>query len=938
MGKNISKDELLDKIVEDYTRRTRAGKTPEIAVYKRKYPDLADEIDDLLSSVAMIEGLKAETKSRSDDGNSKRNADLSGLKQLGDYVLIREVGRGGMGVVFEAVHQSLGRRVAIKVMLEQELESEKQIARFRREAQAAAKLHHTNIVSVFGVGETRGYHYYVMEYIDGISLKSAVHSLTRVRHPKVDSQSQATFDSELATGDNSELFEVDELETVSGAGTQNTQEILFPQTASPAAGQGDRNRYQWVGRIGAQVADALGYSHQMGILHRDIKPANLMLDDKGQVWITDFGLVKLSDDKQITKTGAILGTPQYLAPESLKGHYDQQSETYCLGLSLYELATLKPAFAPGSHAEVFHRVIHDSPVPPRKLDPAIPRDLATIIEKAISKDPKDRYKSAFALRDDLRAFLDDRPISARRPSVVEQAMRWARKNPVVASLAALSALLVCATAVVASSAWAMTNQAYSDLKIESRKTETARELAVENERQASANEKRAVANERLAIANFNRAEANVKLMVETFDELFVEFLHKDSKDVSERFDFDGFNELAGIEISIDEGDAVYLKKMADFYERFARQNADNKDLLSNAAKGWRRVANINFLIGDDEAAITSYEKAVSCCLEILEQNPDSTEALLSLVSTRSEMSNAVRRSRQYVKRYSQPLSLIKENLKVIEQHADRDQPQVRFALAETLTALASAEVTRLAAENVVDLDRLDDDRRPQSKKPPKLYDEQAKRYVERAVKIADELIQSDSDNIEYRLLLGKSHCSLGALEGNFGEVDAAAESLNKAASLFRSLAEQHPESPDYQYQLAVTLILMPTENANAISRSQILEVQKIANSLVQRVPNPEYIQLKIVSRLKMADFHLASNKPRAAIVDLQEAADLLNSSDLKGPAMSSMIRAIFQTVHGIGRSLPPNQRREFYNGIRAKLKQQIDRDFRWGRRRGQGRK
>jgi serine/threonine protein kinase len=935
MGKNINKDELLDKIVEDYTRRTRDGDAPEIAAYKRKYPSIADEIEDVLSSVAMIEGLKAETRDPHSDASSIKIADLSGMKQLGDYVLIREVGRGGMGVVFEAVHQSLGRRVALKVMLEHELESEKQIARFRREAQAAARLHHTNIVSVFGVGESNGYHYYVMEYIDGISLKSAVQSLTGV--DDVEFQNQTAVDHDHSTVSNSELSLSTDLETTETPGDQ-TQEMVVPTSNSTSGIHAGQDRYRWVGKIGAQVADALGYSHQLGILHRDIKPANLMLDDKGQVWITDFGLVKISDEEQITKTGAVLGTPQYLAPESLKGKYDQQSETYCLGLSLYELATLKPAFAAGSHAEVFSRIIHETAAPPAKVDASIPRDLATIIEKAISKDPKQRYQNAFNLRDDLRAFVEDRPISARRPSLIEQGMRWGRKNPIVASLAALSMALVCATAIIAVSAWALTNQAYSKLKVESTKTEVARKEAV-------ANESRAVKGEQQALANFNRAEANVNLMVEAFDELFVEFLQKNTKGSTANFDFDGFNELAGIEISIDEDDASYLKKMANFYERFARENSDNKRLLENAAKGWRRVANINFLIGDYDAAITSYEKAVSGSTEILQQNPESIDALFNLVSTRSEMSNAVRRKDWSWQRNRKPINLIQENLKVIEKHTHRNDPQVQFALAQTLTALASAEVCRLAAESVVDIDQMADgprqradSRRPPKSTKPRHYDAQVKRYVERAVKISNELTMLDPENLEYRLLLGKSQCSLGALEDNFGQTNSAVESLNSAAKIFRSLAEQHPGNTDYQYQIAVTLLLMPTNNPDSISQKQVEEVKRIADSLVQKSPNPEYVQLKIVSRLKMVDYLLSEDQTRNAGEQLREAGAILKACDLKGPAKSSMVRAFMQTTHKLAWSLPRDLRREYLMGIRESFKKEFEANRRNGqRRRGQGR-
>ena len=949
MGENINKDELLDEIVADFTRQTRAGKAPEISTYKRKHPAFADEIEDLLSSVAMIEGLKAETRDPQSDASSLKNADLSGTKQLGDYILIREVGRGGMGVVFEAVHQSLGRRVALKVMLEHELESEKQIARFRREAQAAAKLHHTNIVSVFGVGEANGYHYYVMEYIEGTSLKSAVQSLTEVDPAAEDKNDSETRDynptadggdvSTVTPHDNSE-FDLSQELHLSGRSLNETGEMPAAQNAA-STNRFSKNaeHYEWVGEVGAQVADALGYSHQMGILHRDIKPANLMLDQKGQVWITDFGLVKIADEEQLTKTGAVLGTPQYLAPESLKGQYDQQSETYCLGLSLYELATLKPAFAPGSHAEVFHRVIHDTPTAPDKIASAIPKDLATIIEKAISKESKDRYASAFTMRDDLRAFVEDRPISARRLSLTEQATRWARRNPVVASLAALSAALVCSTAIIASWAWATTNQAFSDLQVESKKTEAALLLAEEKEQLAYMNEQFALKNEELANENFNRSEANVKLMVETFDDLFVEFLQKDSKDASGKFDFDGFNELAGIEISIDEGDAGYLRKMADFYERFARLNTDNKNLLINAAKGWRRVANINFLIGDDDAAVKSYEKSIAGYTEILDQQPDSIEALLNLVSTRSEMSNAVRRNRSKWERQNlQPVFLIRKNLEVIENHTHRDDPKVRFAMAETLTAIASAEVVRLAAENIVDLDRLGDERRrPPGQPNAKHYDRQAKRYVERALKIANDLVAADPNNDQYKLLLGRSHSSLGALERSFGETGPAVESLKKAVELFESLAEEHPDNRGYQYQAAVTLMLMPIESSDALSKDQIENAKQLADSLAQTSPNSEYIQLRIVTRLKMADFHLEQNQHEMAMAELKEAGEALNKSELEGPALQSMARAVSQTIRGLARHLPLNQRREYVDRLRASILKELDQNFRRGRRRGPGR-
>ncbi len=935
MTKKINKEELLDKIVADYTRRTREGKAPEIAAYKRKYPSIADDIEDVLSSVAMIEGLKIETQTRDPSGDPARNTDISHLKQIGEYVLIREVGRGGMGIVYEAVHQALGRRVALKVMLEREFESEKQIARFRREAQAAARLHHTNIVSVFGVGEHDGYHYYVMEYVDGISLKSAVQSLTTIGVGKSEALGQTIGDQNLTIGDgdfstvdNSELAFAEDTDPELSEPRGDTKRILVPKARDMDLFSSDPNRYRWVGKIGAQVADALGYSHEMGMLHRDIKPANLMLDDKGQVWITDFGLVKLADEEQLTQTGAVLGTPQYLAPESLKGQYDQKSETYCLGLSLYELATLKPAYAPGTHAEVFNRVINETPEAPQKIDPSIPRDLSTIIEKAISKDPKDRYNNAFELRDDLRAFLEDRPISARPLSLFEQGTRWARKNPVVASLGVLSALLVCATAIVASSAWAITQNAKNELQDQYTETKAAKEQAELARADAEIARDEAKVNEALAILNESIANDNLQLMVETFDSLFVEFLRKDSSDGAEKFDFNGFNELAGIEISIDESDAGYLKKMADFYERFAEQNADNAKLQQDAAKGWRRVANINFLIGEDRAAVDSYEKAVEGYLKLLANDPESIEALINLVSTRSEMSNAVRRNTGEIfgMPSMKPGFLINENLKAIDQHAHKDDPEVLFVKAESLTALASAEVSKLASENVVDFDPPANERRPAPKQPkPRLYDKHVKRSVEQAVQIASQLLQSDPENIDYRLLLARGHSSLGALELNFGDKMIAAASLGEAYELFNSLSKQHPENLNYRYQSALTLVLMPTDTGNPDAEEQIREVVKTADSLTEKTPRAEHTQLQIISRLKLADVLVETGSADKALEEFKDAVLFFKASNLEGAAKHSMARSFFKSVAKIRPVLSMNARREFMTFAQEELKEYFKR-------------
>ena len=371
-----SNSNLLDQVVEEFTQRLRSGEHPSIAEYQEKYPKLKTELEEILVSVTMIEQLKPSATSATEhDGLDE----VSSLQKIGDYTITDELGRGGMGIVFAATHDSLGRKVAIKVMPTPLVNTDKHIQRFKREAKAAAKLHHTNIVSVFGVGESDGYHYYVMDRIDGRTLSEIVAGLSesfssvssRVDETQAENSVSAeldpTVDSHLAFEDLSQNPEID-----SSTQVQIRHPILPAKLSS--------SHFLWAARIGANVADALWYAHQSNILHRDIKPSNMILDRNGVVWITDFGLAKdSSSELNLTQTGDVVGTPRYLAPESLEGQYDQRSEVYCLGLTLYELATLQSAYQIGTTAEIIRAIATSSPTSPRKVNPKIPIDLSTIL-------------------------------------------------------------------------------------------------------------------------------------------------------------------------------------------------------------------------------------------------------------------------------------------------------------------------------------------------------------------------------------------------------------------------------------------------------------------------------------------------------------------------------------------------------------------------------
>ena len=196
-------------------------------------------------------------------------------------------------------------------------------------------------------------------------------------------------------------------------------------------GQQARSHAREIARLGIQAAEALDHAHSLGVVHRDIKPANLMVDSKAELWITDFGLARFRGDLSLTRSGDLVGTLRYMSPEQAlarRGVVDQRTDIYALGLTLYEMLTLRPAFDGRDHSDLLRQIAQEEPVPPRRLDPAIPRDLETIVMKASCKEPAGRYATAQELADDLARFLDDRPILARRPTVLERTMRWARRH------------------------------------------------------------------------------------------------------------------------------------------------------------------------------------------------------------------------------------------------------------------------------------------------------------------------------------------------------------------------------------------------------------------------------------------------------------------------------------------------------------------------------
>ncbi|HYH66406.1 MAG TPA: WD40 repeat domain-containing serine/threonine protein kinase, partial [Urbifossiella sp.] len=389
------RDARLERVLADYLHADEAGTPPDRDALLAAHPDLADEIASFLRNRSAVERVAAPLRDRPPlaetiDGSADNGAPGPGtaVRYFGDYELLGEIARGGMGVVFRARQVSLNRVVALKMILRGELASPADVQRFRAEAEAAANLDHPNIVPIHEVGDHDGTQFYSMKLIDGDSLAGRC----------------ATYAAD-------------------------------PRRAA---------------RLVAAVARAVHHAHVRGILHRDLKPGNILVDAAGAPHVADFGLAKrMSAADRDTRSGAVVGTPAYMAPEQAAGRRDltTAADTYAVGVVLYELLTGRPPFTGESVLDVLRRVEKETPTRPRVLNPALGRDLETVCLKCLEKDPAARYPSAAALADDLDRWLAGEPVAARPVGALSRGWRWCRRNPVVAGLSAAVLGLLVTTAV-----------------------------------------------------------------------------------------------------------------------------------------------------------------------------------------------------------------------------------------------------------------------------------------------------------------------------------------------------------------------------------------------------------------------------------------------------------------------------------------------------------
>ncbi|HEV3260255.1 MAG TPA: protein kinase, partial [Gemmataceae bacterium] len=617
-----AEDPRLTRALEEYLAAQESGHEPSRQEFLARHPDIAGPLAQCLDGLEFVHA--AAPRLQPPVAAVPAAAELHAGTTLGDFRILREVGRGGMGIVYEAEQVSLGRRVALKVLPFAAALDDKRLQRFKNEAQAAAHLHHTNIVPVFGVGCAQGLHYYAMQYIEGQTLAAIIHELRQLSGLEVPEHAFSNLFSPHLAGELSSGRWPQAANgpappsTIAGAAHPTVPEEATPATERPVAGPAF---FRTVAHLGGQAAEALEHAHQQGVIHRDIKPANVLLDARGNLWLADFGLALFHGDAGLTQTGDLLGTLRYMSPEQAlaqRGLVDHRTDIYSLGVTLYELLTLQPAFAGNDRQELLRRVTLEESRPPRRLNKAIPPDLETIVLKATAKEVEGRYATAQEMADDLRRFLRDEPVRARRATFFQRVTKWSRRHPAVVRSAAL--LLVMAVVSLATCTVLIWNA--------QRETERLRRLAEEKSK--------------LAEEKSKLAEAKSRLARKAVDEMYGQV--------------DGW--LAHTP-DTDPLQTKFLAKALELYQEFAREDTTDPWVRWQMGEAEWRVAQIHQRLGHLHEAEGAYVRADALLTELVARSPrnaDYRSSLSNCTLAHAELLAATGRPRKAEQAYLQALA------------------------------------------------------------------------------------------------------------------------------------------------------------------------------------------------------------------------------------------------------------------------------------------
>ena len=851
---------------EEFLAQRRRGESVDIHHYVRMHPQHADEIRALFPAMLAMEDLKLQRKSA--DRPIRLRVDR--LEALGDYRILREIGHGGMGIVYEAEQQSLRRRVAVKVFPEQSLADSRQLQRFQREAKTAGRLHHSNIVPVFGVGHQDGLHYFVMQFIDGVSLDRIIRRLSL----GASSDSAPSFDrapSAIPLVPNSDSFslalkqevsdrEVGRSTMVSGvAETMACDHTSMRAASEPVTGTDrspselpqpspvDPSYWRRVGQMGAEIADALQYAHAHGVTHRDIKPSNLILANDDRVWVTDFGLAMTHGQDRISKSGDVVGTLRYVAPEQLSGESDFRSDIYGLGITLYELATLRPAFDDRNRGTLIQQVAESSPPRPRVLCPSMPRDLETIILKSISRSPESRYRTAGDLAEDLRRFCEDEPIHARRIGPVERTVRWARRNPPLAvmSLALLLGGLVSLAAV----SW---------------------------------NWRNALLEKQNAVAEGQRAENNLALALTSMDRLLQQYESDwmaHPIDVEER----SGDSNRGMRFTVSDQSAEVFEEALRFYDQFVQANSGNRDLALETGRAYRRAGDLLQRLGRDEDAERAYHRGSETLMELISYDNLDDE----LIAECANILNRLAMIQHRIGDSRESLDTLEQAKQILTRQLNRIESSKECTYQLALTNSNQGLVWWQAYQR----------------------EETASRH-QRAIFLLEGLVETNPLEAKYRLTLARAYRNYYPIAMRCNQVTYARQLRHSATTILEKLVADFPHVPDYRCELSEMLVAFPLDNDwdGSAMNGNLARARELAEKLHQEFSSIPRYQTVLASVLNAQAIQLREHSIEEAIPLHERSVELLRGLSTRFPEASAYHYLLGKSLHAYGRSFAASKR------------------------------
>jgi serine/threonine protein kinase/uncharacterized protein HemY len=834
-----SMESLLGQAADDFTQRLNRGEQPDIEEYASRYPQIAALLRQVLPALQLLR-VPPSLPSPHGWGRDGVGEGVQPQGTLGDFRIHHEIGRGGMGVVYEAEQISLGRRVALKVLPFAAALDSKQLQRFKNEAHAAAGLQHTNIVPVYFVGCERGVHFYAMQFVEGQTLAALIRDLRQLEGlenrgsnragamatalrghacpPKAVGMAPSPGLPTPPKGPTVGLLEPtgpyahkekegarlgdresNEKEANTTIEDQASDAETLPAHPRSSILDSPSSFFRTVANLGIQAAEALEHAHSLGVIHRDIKPGNLMVDARGNLWITDFGLAHCQGAVELTMSGDLLGTLRYMSPEQALAQrvlVDQRTDIYSLGATLYELLTLEPAYPATDRRELLRQIAFDDPKPPRRLSKSIPVELETIVLKAMEKNPAERYAAAQELADDLEHYLKNEPIRARRTTLVQRARKWTRRHRSLVLVGTVALLVVLATSVL------------STVLIWTAYLSESRALAAET----SALEEKDI--------QLKSAQASLELARNALYQIFGNLIQM---------------QPPGDPQAKKATNAV-VSKMLSFYEEMEAKHGSDPVILREVARAYQVMARKVFQDrGEREQARKLFARAFDIIDKLAAEFPDDPETQYFYASTHGNFGNLLKEDREWGAAAEHYKRNIDTMSRLASLYPDKRRYRREHAIGPLLLGLLLwdqgghwekaadylREAIKLEKQLIKDFPyepRVDE--YPQGVSTDELdlartynalglvllegFQRQgAEESFREEIKVLEQIGARSHLDPVYRDQLASAHNNLGELLHTFHDLPAAEEHLGEAIKLLNQVIKERPGVPSYQYALAV---------------------------------------------------------------------------------------------------------------------------------------